>query len=170
MLLQFKSYENYYKKGVYIRLEYKYDSVKKLYKYLIDNNIPNHINMNDIHTTLLYSKKCLDGYIPENKLKNINVKPLRFEMWKTCENSNCLVLLVENKNINKLHNYIVKYYKGKHFRKQFIPHITLSYDIDINYNYKELKIPDFDLIINNEIMYNTDWKFAKLRGHHVELT
>lgn len=169
MFHQFKNfYDNYFGKGAYIKLTYNKCSVDNLYKYMISNNIPNMINMDDIHTTLLYTRKAIAGYIPSNKLNGIKVNPLKLDLWKTCDGLNCLVLLIESKDISNLHNYIVKQYNGKHMHNQYIPHITLSYNIDNNFNYKKLQLPDFDLIIENETIYDLTEK--DIKNKYLEIT
>lgn len=165
MFQQFKDiYNRCFNKGAYIKLTYNYDSMVKLYEYIINQNIPNKVTIDDIHTTLLYTKRQLDEYIPSNKLKGIKVDPVKFEVWKTYEGLNCLVLIIDNKEINLLHNHITKKHNGKHIHNQFIPHITLSYNINQDFECNKLPLPDFDLIIDNEIMFDLSKKYLDIRG------
>ena len=171
MFHPFKSiYNRYFNKGAYIKLTYNYDSMVNLYDYILNHNIPNNILINDIHTTLLYTKRQLDDYIPSNKLNGIKVTPIKFEVWKTYDGLNCLVLIIENKELNILHNHIIKKYNGKHIHDQFIPHITLSYSVGDKFDCNKLPLPDFDLIISNEIMFDLNKKYLDIRGLYVGIT
>lgn len=165
MLHPFRNiYNRYFNKGAYIKLTYNYDSLVKLNEYLVEQNIPNKILLDDIHTTLLYTKRQLDEYIPLNKLRGVKVEPIKFEIWKTYDGLNCLVLIIDNKELHLLHNYIVKTHNGKHIHEQFIPHITLSYNVDPKFDCNKLPLPNFDLTLDNEIMFDLSKKYLDIRG------
>lgn len=145
-------YNRIFNNGTYIKMTYDNYSRQKLYNWMIESNIPNCVDFTEIHTTLLQTNKEMDSYIPNYKLKGCVVRPERLEVWHTSWGTYCLVLILDSDELKEHHRNLIKNYKAIHKHKEFIPHITLSYDVGINYNVNNLLLPDFNLVINNEII------------------
>lgn len=146
------------KKGVFIELRFDKETINNIKQYLNDNNIQNPVDLNELHLTLLYSRKGIQDYIPYNELKDEILYPISLHIWQTQFGTNCLVCEVYNDKLIKYHNNLIKYHNASHDFKQFIPHITLSYDFKGDLN--DLYFPDFNFKISTENMKSLDlgWK------------
>ena len=151
---------NYFKKGAYIELKFTKETLRNLQEYFNQNNIPNQIPLEEIHTTLLYSKKGIVDYIPSNKLKDEILKPKSLQVWKTQEGTNCLVCQLDNLEVSKHHHYLIKYHNASHDYPEYIPHVTFSYDCG-NLDANKLELPNFNFIIDRELLKALDADYLK---------
>lgn len=151
---------NYYKNGAFIELKFDNETLKNLKNYFENTNIPNSIPLKEIHTTLLYSRKGIENYIPSNKLKGEILIPKKLHIWKTQENTNCLVCELENSKIVKYHNNLIKYHNASHDYPEYIPHVTFSYNCG-NLDVGNLELPKFNFIIDKENLSALDENWLK---------
>lgn len=153
-------YKKYFNKHVCVKITYDLKDIDRLYDSLDRYNIPNIVPKEDIHTTLFQTEKGLKYYIPSNFLKNFNVKTEKFEIWKLENNLNCLVMLIDCPQVVEWRDYIVKNFSIKTNKREFIPHITLSYNVGI-FNSEILSIPQMNLKIQNEILEGSPLRSLK---------
>jgi hypothetical protein len=95
--------------------------------------IPNMLDKEKLHSTLLYSRKHCPNYEPAEQVSYIG-KPLHFEVWKTQDpngtgKTRCLVLRFDCPELVERHNMLRKEHGATHDYPEYNPHITLSYDI-----------------------------------------
>lgn len=145
--------DNYDKResGTYAGYKYDKDDVKKLRQWAKDKGIPNRIPSNNIHTTLLYSKKKCPDYEPLGSLKNPIVAKLgKPEVWDDHNNgTKALVIKLDAPDMVKRHKELMKQHDATYDYPTYKPHISLSYDVgedfdldklsDMQDNVKELK-------------------------------
>ena len=102
------------------------DNIKKLLKEL---KVENPISRDKMHTTLIYSRKCINNFSPKGKLDPpIIAKPKSFKIFHTKEEKNALVLELDCQELHDRHNFIMDKYGATYDYPEYIPHITLSYD------------------------------------------
>lgn len=154
------------KKGTYAGAHFSEATKKALAQYCKDNNIPNAINPDKFHTTILYSRK----YLPEYKAAGVYDPMLigkpkdTFEAWKTSpsdpneEKTTCLILTFDCPELKKRHQELMDEHQGTYDYDEYKTHVTLSYNIgDLNIS----KLPPFtdDIEIADEYQedLNLDW-------------
>lgn len=152
---------DYFRNGAFIELKFDRNTLDNLQKYFIENNIPNQINIKEIHTTLLYSRKGISNYIPSNQLKGEILTPKKLHIWKTQEGTNCLVCELENINVVKYHNNLIKYHNASHDYDEYIPHVTFSYNCEM-LELDDIKLPDFGFVVENENLSSLDENWLNL--------
>lgn len=161
-----------HKKGTYAGVKFDTETNKILHKYMKDNNIPNSVRPDKLHTTVLYSRKHLPNYKAPGKLEHfISGKPIEFEVWPTrpTDGSNparCLVLRYDSPELVKRHNELMKQHDATYDFPDYKPHITLSYDIG---DLDEKKFPDIkkyidEITITDEYQEDLDLDWAKNKG------
>lgn len=163
--------EEDHKKGTYAGVRYDKATTDAIAKYIKENNIPNAIKPDKIHTTLLYSRKHCPNYIPGGMYKTpIIAKPKDFVVWQTSPTSGpktrCLVLKLESPELVKRHNELMKEHEASYDYDEYQPHVTLSYDIgDIEID----DLPDIrstlkQLSVVEEYGEELDLDWAKSKG------
>jgi 2'-5' RNA ligase len=114
--------------GVFIGIELSEKSLNDIMAFIDKEKIPNPITKDEIHITLIYSKK--EFSIDEWKNSGITIKeiakPLKFDYFG--DNNNCLVMLLESQYLLDRNNEITKTYGAISDYSKYTPHITLSYD------------------------------------------
>lgn len=148
--------------GTYAGYRLDTDSEEALMEAIKSMNIPNPVSQEDLHITLLYSRKFLPDYEPA-KDTNIIVTPSKFTIFDGQDGSKVLVLILDCGQCIDRHIRLMAYYDATYDFPEYIPHITLSYDIgdysleDANMNFDKLPT---SLLINSEYMEKLefDWK------------
>lgn len=132
--------------GSFAGLKFSTDTQTALKEYIEKNEIPNPLNTNKIHSTLLYSKKYLPDYKPAGKLdKSWFGSPTHFSIFKSNKKtggtgSNCLVLEYKCSEQSSRFDELMEKHAATYDFDEYKPHITLSYDVgDLDYK----KLPKF---------------------------
>lgn len=125
------------------------DTAKKL-------GIPNLINPSDIHCTLLYSRKHipLSGSIDVDYDAQVS----NFELFG--DNKEILVIKLLSSDIKERHKFLMDTYDATYDYDEYIPHITLSYNID-KFDVNSIDINAFN---------NSDFKFIYEYYEDLDLT
>jgi hypothetical protein len=125
------------------------DTAKKL-------GIPNLLNPLDIHCTLLYSRK----QVPLSGNIDVDYDALvsNFELFG--DNKEILVIKLLSNDIKKRHKFLMDTYDATYDYDEYIPHITLSYNID------KFDISNIDIKAFN----NSDFKFIYEYYEDLDLT
>ena len=116
--------------GVYISLNLKTSSGKKIVDALSTLLGGDILDISDMHVTMMYDK---EGEIPEGFIMRDGIIEYDgvYGAELFGEDENVLVLTLEsNSEINKRHARL-RAYGLKHSYDEFKPHITLSYDFDM---------------------------------------
>lgn len=140
--------------GTYAAVGIDDESKAAIIKFGKENNIPNLVKPDDLHATLLYSRKHLPNYEPAGKLDPPLVGTFaNWEIFKTDPKGtgrlNCLVLRFICHSLTQRHKDLMKEHDATYDFDEYKPHFTLSYNvghIDIE------KLPKFerDIIITEE--------------------
>jgi hypothetical protein len=140
------------KRGTYSAIKFSKESVETLINKINDLQIPNPIDKEDIHCTLIYSRKYLPYYEATT--------PMKFEFPISCgdldlfgENRNILVLKLNSKILTFRHNEIMSDYSGVYDYDEYIPHITLSYDVG-NFDISSIKAAFKNIKLKSQIEYS----------------
>lgn len=152
------------KPGTYVGVRFHKDTKKAIRQYIENNNIPNSVKEEKLHTTVLYSRKHVPDLDDRRLLKLAMFgTPTKFEIYPSQpdgggETSNCLVLEFTCPELVDRHNYLVNTRGGTHDFDDYKTHITFSYnvgDLDIK------QLPPFDnmIIITEEYSQelNDNW-------------
>ena len=150
--------------GTYAAVKYDYDTLMMLNQWLVINNIPNQVSMNDIHSTLIYSRKQIPSVYQVNmdssKLNSLGLSfdPLEFAIFGK-EGERVLVLKLYAVELVNLHKTLIEI-GATHDYDSYEPHVTLSYDLPNDFDWEILQLPLFGFIpasINYEPL-DLDWK------------
>lgn len=151
--------------GTFAGVRFDGDTMKGLQQYQKDNKIPSVVDKGKLHCTLLYSKKHLPNYEAQGEIDPPLVgKFKKFTIFQsrpdeeTEETSNCLVLEFDCPELTKRHEDLRKKHNAPFDHKEFLPHVTLSYDVG---DLKVDDLPDYesDLVMNHEysMPLQDDW-------------
>ena len=115
--------------GTYIGLKFTEASKKTILSIIEMLQIKKPINLDDLHLTLIYSLQIMKPYKPLKVIKDkIIIKDIA--IWPTGNDKHALVLIVHSNYLIDKHNELISTYDGVHSFPSYIPHITLSLDID----------------------------------------
>jgi hypothetical protein len=138
--------ENENKKGTYAAYHFSDETTTTLKEFCEANNIPNALNPEDFHSTLLYSRKYLPDYEPAGCLDQpLIATPIGFEVWTSPANAfkenetKCLILKYECKGQVERFNQLMSEHEATYDYDEYKPHVTLSYDIG-DFDISELDI------------------------------
>lgn len=131
--------------GVYVAV--KYGSSNDLVLSRLLEKVPNPIPREEIHTTIIYST-IYDDVVVE-KYEAI-VRPREYTIWNTKDGKRALVALLDDDMLKYRHDYLMTTYNLNYGYPEYIPHITLSYDIgDENLDLSTLPTNSY-LVASNE--------------------
>ena len=123
-------------KGTYAGVHFSESTKKAIEKYIKDNNIPNGVPKDKLHTTVLYSRKYCPDYVPCGKINPpLKGTPKDFDVWPAQDGNNCLVLEFVCPALVARHNELMKEHQATHDFPEYKTHLTLSYnlgDVDIH--------------------------------------
>lgn len=137
--------------GTYSGMRPDLQSKLNLMEYINNNNIPNPVEQDELHTTILYSRINCPNYIPLGKISPAYVaSPVALETWSTKDGKNALVLTLDCDELIARHNELMAAHGASYDYAEYKPHLTLSYDVDKDYNIDNLPLPNFNIMFNNE--------------------
>lgn len=120
------------KPGTYAGIRLHNKTEQAILQFIKEHKIPNSTPKDDIHITLLYSKKHLPDYKPAGTIKELAF-PTKFTIFRTTPSDgskpkNCLVLLLDSKYLHKRYSTLMKEHQATSDFDTYSPHITFSYD------------------------------------------
>lgn len=127
-MLTFKEFKEKSKPGTYAGVRPMMSTAQLIEQFSSKFYIPNHESISNLHVTLLYSKKHLPNYVPNPSLKHIAI-PSKFVIWTDKTNKRILALLLSSPSLESRHVCLMKEHQAHYDYPEYIPHITLSYDI-----------------------------------------
>lgn len=155
--------------GTYAGVSFSKETINAIKQYIKDNNIPNGLRSDKMHTTVIYSRK----YDPDFKaLGKIDPPwtgtPTELDVWKTrpkdgSEGSNCLVLQFKCEKLNERHEELMKQYNFTYDFPEYKTHISLSYDIG-DMEWKSLPKFEGKIEIIDEYGEDLNLDWAKEKG------
>jgi hypothetical protein len=94
--------------------------------------IPNPLDAQKFHSTLLYSRRPLPNYVPFGEYPvapTSNTNQFELTVFETAKGKKALVLKYDCDFLSARHADLMDIHNGTWDHPSFIPHITLSYDI-----------------------------------------
>jgi hypothetical protein len=133
--------------GSYVCGKFAQDTVDSIVAFQALHHIPNAVEAEELHTTIVYSKTTVHWRAAHDIYHE--AAPIGFEVWKTQSEKNCLVLKIECPYLNI--RFGVAMDRGATYDfDEYKPHITLSYDVGDDFGVEDLPTPDFDIVIDRE--------------------
>lgn len=127
------------KLGTYAGWRYSEKSLNEIQELQDVLDLPNQTPRKDIHSTLLYSKKHLPNYKALGKT-SIKATMQKLHVFDTFDKKRALVLFLDSPDMIKRHRELMKEHDATYDYPEYIPHITLSYDIG------DIEIPDVKVL------------------------
>lgn len=126
--------EDIVKKGTFAGIRLHKKTEEAILNHIKKHNIINPTPRDDIHVTLLYSKKHLPDYKPLGTIDEM-ATPNKFTIFESTpddgsKSKNCLVLLLDSSYLHKRYSKLMKEHKATSDFNTYKPHITFSYDVD----------------------------------------
>ena len=141
-------------KGTYAGVKLSKRTAQSLVDYMHDAGIPNMLDKNDLHTTLLYSRRACPNYKPDTKARYKGT-PIGFDVWDNVieggAKEKCLVLKVDCPSLVARHKQLMTEHNATYDYPEYTPHITLSYNIG---NLKPEKFPDITKFLDTIELQN----------------
>jgi 2'-5' RNA ligase len=145
-------------KGTYAGLRFGDGDNDKIAELVNNLNLPNPIEKGDIHMTLLYSRKHLPNYVAAGEIDEW-AYPKNFHVFDTFDKKRALVMMLDCPFAQKRHKELMDKHQATYDYPEYLPHITLSYDIG------DMEVPKWENIpkefhINNEYQeeLKLEWK------------
>lgn len=154
-------------KGTYAGYKLSAPSKKYLSDFMKENEIPNALDPDKLHVTLVYSRKHLPDFKPLGNV-SIAAKPEQFVVWKGRDSTgskeaNCLILLLDCPEAEERHKQIKDEHGATFDYDKYQPHITLSYDIG-DMKIARLKVPTRNIMFVEEYVEDLDLDWAVSNG------
>lgn len=112
--------------GTYASLNVSQESASELKNWCEENQIPFTVELDDVHCTIIYSRKAVDA-LSKWKIKlPVKVKITSWEILGRDETQSCLVGIIDDKRLQNLHNRICKDLGATHDFDEYKAHITIS--------------------------------------------
>lgn len=141
--------------GTYLGARYNQKSKDKIQEVLKD--IPGAISPEKLHSTIIFSRNPV--YIVPHKDISWKAVGTKLEVWlDAVTESNILVLILDSEDLVNRYDEIMGSTAATYDYEEYIPHITLAYDVISEFN-----LPSFEpmeLTIIEEYVENLDleWK------------
>jgi len=150
-------------KGTYAGVRLSQDDEDTIIELVKKMEIPNPIERDAIHLTLLYSRKFLPDYEALGKV-DMWAYPKGFHIFEGGNGKDILVLLVDSPDLEKRHKLLMKEHRATYDFPDFRPHITLSYDLEDFMRLRNKKSVldniknEFDTILPKELHISMEYK------------
>lgn len=124
------------KTGTYAAVHLDKSTTDAIAKYMKENDIPNPLAAEKMHTTVLYSRKHCPDYEPAGKIDPPWIgTPTHFDVWESRgkdesdKPKRCLVLEYDCPQLDARHEELMEEHGATYDFPDYKTHITLSYDI-----------------------------------------
>ncbi len=113
---------------LYVSVEPDENTKRMLSHVALLHNIPNPYHPSKMHCTLIYSKKaCKQPFIRNNALYTAEFE--KWHVFKTQDGKNCLVAKLRSADLLQRHRDLMTEMGASYDFDEYLPHITISYDI-----------------------------------------
>lgn len=126
--------------GKYIGIRFTPETKEKLKQIIDDEGVPHGLDMDDLHSTIAYSRKSnIPGYEVAGKFEEPEEAEIDdFTIFPgQDEGNNCLVAKLKAPSFVEKHNKTMDHGASYDY-DEYIPHVTLSYDAG-EWNENDLK-------------------------------
>lgn len=151
--------------GTYAGVGFCDDTIKRIKTFIEENEIPQPVPDDKLHSTVLYSRKHLPDYQAAGEYEQpYEGTPTEFDLWKSQpdengETSNCLVLQYDCDPLVERHNSLMQEHGATFDFDEYRPHVTLSYnvgDLDLS-SLNPSDVGPINIINEYREDLNTDW-------------
>lgn len=123
------------KPGTYAGVRFSDRTVQALIDYCDQNNIPNRLSEDKFHSTLLFSRKHLPDYVPKGRYNKPMIGEFsKIECWPSQVDTNCLIMRFKCESFKNRHKYLMNKHNATWDFENFLPHLTLSYDVPSDFD------------------------------------
>jgi len=122
-------------KGTYAGVHFSQETKDAVANYIKENDIPNPTPTDQLHTTLLYSRKRCPNYEPRGELNpTLRGRPGAWQVWEGQPDEdghkpNCLIMEFDCPELTARHNELMEEHQATFDFPDYKTHITFSYDI-----------------------------------------
>lgn len=124
-------------KGIYVAVKYKDSAKQQLNDFINNNNIKNPLDVDKIHSTIIYSTKY-DNIVELGDMMQVPVEIFKFEVWKTQGGKSALVGKLFAPDLIKRHLELMSNHDLTYDYPEYKPHITISYDVGDDFDVNTL--------------------------------
>ena len=155
--------------GTYAGVNFSVKTLEAIRQFAIEHEIPNRLETRKLHTTLLYSRKHLPKYEPAGKIDPPMIATFKeWDMFLTRPtNGNkpnrCLVMKIDCFDLWKRHIFLMNEHSATYDFLEYVPHISLSYDIG-DFDYHQLPKFEGEIEIVNEYSSILELDWAEKNG------
>jgi hypothetical protein len=144
--------------GTYASVTFTSGSTKQLRDIQKQYGIPNPLQRNKFHSTLIYSRNVLKDVDSKDLRLPLDTKSFVMEEWDQRNGKTCLVLKYESEWMKERHDFY-RSIGGTHDFDSYTPHITLSYDLEDKAGQFNGKTVELNLTLAREVVepLNTEW-------------
>lgn len=114
--------------GTYAAAKMDKKSCDKIKQFCIENNIPNRVSSEKLHTTIIYSRVKAPELKANQDIYPIKASCASLEIFKTFDEKNALVMKLDCPQLVQHHNNIMEEHGTTYDFPEYVPHITISYD------------------------------------------
>ncbi len=156
--------------GIYSWVKPDKTTAHNLAQWMAAQGIPNPTPGDLLHCTVIRSPEGFAGYAPleEQSIVKACSEYQPFALKLVGPDREALVLSFPNHEVDEQINQAVALGMSFDWSKDYRePHVTLSYNVGLNFSLNDIKLPDFDLVfLPEEVMpYRNDWADTlKLQG------
>jgi hypothetical protein len=163
VILTFKEFlqEKYGTTGTYAAYKFSASSKRSIAEYMTDTKVPNPIDPDKLHVTLLYSRKPMVGFMARGDLSDpIQVFVTGFDVWDTQDGAKALVARLDAPQVVARHKELMDTFNGTYDFPEYKPHTTLSYNVSTEFDQTSLPAFRWPLYLATEYGSNLDtgWK------------
>ena len=128
--------------GSYVAVKYTDESRDILKKFVDELDIPNQLSRSKYHTTLIYSRKYNPNIEVDQSKYPIELVGKELTVFPTQDGKRALVMKFDSPELVDRHNYLMSEYDLTYDYDEYVPHVTLSYDIgDLTYDHFDGTLP-----------------------------
>ena len=132
--------------GTYVAVKFDEDTQNALVEFAKEAGIPDALNKSEFHSTIVYSRKHLPDYEVLGTIDEPwEAKPKEFTVWEKKPNAYddrhtyCLVMQLTCPKMNERHTMAREDHGATYDFDEYLPHVTLSYDVGVGFDVKKLK-------------------------------
>ena len=144
-------------KGVYVGMKLSSTSRELLHSFTLANNIPNPLDKDDYHTTVIYSRNYDDIKVDAERVIKTTIKG--FHVFETDE-GNALVAVLDCAELGELHHELMGQYDLTYDYDEYVAHLTLSYNSE-SFDISKLSLPEFQIELHTLYVEDLDLDWVK---------
>lgn len=146
-------------KGVYVAVKPTEQSIIELNLLIQKYDIPNAIDGNKLHSTIVFSRIYADISVNKDNIYEATIE--NFRIFKMRGGDSGLAIQMKSTAIVNRHMYFMKKYNLAYEFDEFIPHITITYNIKPDFDCSKLSIDRKKLFFHGEYVEDLDLEWQK---------